>query len=71
LLAIPVVAFLEALVWISGVAVFALYATCDPLSAGFIKNIDGLVPYFVQKEFVAIPGLLGFYLASLFNGAFG
>jgi len=70
-MAIPVVGFLEALTWISGVAVYALYSTCDPLTAGYIQNIDGLIPYFVQKEFSAIPGLLGFFLASLFNGAFG
>ncbi|XP_065339474.1 sodium-coupled monocarboxylate transporter 2-like [Cloeon dipterum] len=71
LLAIPVVGFLESLTWTAGVAIYAFYAYCDPLSAGFIKSIDGLVPYFVKNEFAAVPGLLGFFFGTLFNGSFG
>ncbi|XP_059470684.1 sodium-coupled monocarboxylate transporter 2-like [Neocloeon triangulifer] len=71
LMAIPVVCFLESVTWVSGVVIYALYAACDPLSAGLIKSIDGLVPFFVQKEFSAVPGLLGFFFGAVFNGAFG
>lgn len=49
--------------------IFASYADCDPLKLGYISKIDEIVPFYVEDKFVFLPGLLGLFMASLFNGA--
>lgn len=49
--------------------IFAVYAECDPLSTGYIKKIDEIVPFFMEDQFFYLPGLVGLFMGSLFNGA--
>ncbi|GFO42014.1 sodium-coupled monocarboxylate transporter 1 [Plakobranchus ocellatus] len=42
---------------------------CDPLAAGYIKNSNQLVPYFVLLTLRFLPGLPGLYISTVFSGA--
>jgi hypothetical protein len=66
---IPVITVLFSLSWVAGMVIFASYANCDPLSLGYISKIDEIVPFYVEDKFVFLPGLLGLFMATLFNGA--
>lgn len=66
---IPVVAVLFSLSWIMGMVIYAAYEHCDPLSYGYIKSLDEILPFYVEDRFSFFPGLLGLFLATLFNGA--
>ncbi|XP_069679260.1 sodium-coupled monocarboxylate transporter 2 [Periplaneta americana] len=66
---IPVITVLFSLSWVTGMVIFASYADCDPLSLGYISKIDEILPFYVEDKFVFLPGLLGLFMASLFNGA--
>ena len=56
--------------WVAGMAIFATYADCDPLTMGYTSKIDEIVPFFVEDKFNYLPGMLGIFMASLFNGSF-
>ncbi|XP_063239969.1 sodium-coupled monocarboxylate transporter 1 [Bacillus rossius redtenbacheri] len=66
---IPVITILFSLSWVAGMVIYANYADCDPLSLGYIKKIDEIVPFFVEDQFTYLPGFLGLFMATLFNGA--
>nr|CAD7263702.1 unnamed protein product [Timema shepardi] len=66
---IPVITVLFSLSWVAGMVIFANYVNCDPLSLGYINKIDEIVPFFVEDQFTYLPGFLGLFMASLFNGA--
>ncbi|XP_055604730.1 sodium-coupled monocarboxylate transporter 1-like [Uranotaenia lowii] len=66
---IPVAASLFCLAWIVGFGVFSVYADCDPLKAGYTEKIDEILPFFMRDRFSYLPGMLGLFMASLFNGA--
>ena len=42
---------------------------CDPLEAGYIKNRNQLVPYFVLQTLQSLPGVAGLYISTIFSGA--
>ncbi|GJQ71827.1 hypothetical protein Trydic_g11509 [Trypoxylus dichotomus] len=66
---IPVITVLFSLSWVVGMVIYAIYASCDPLSSGYIKNFDEILPFYVEDRFSAMPGILGLFLGCLFNGA--
>lgn len=66
---IPLVIVLFSLSWLCGMGIFATYLNCDPLEAGYIQKIDEILPFFVQDKLAYIPGLMGLFMATLFNGA--
>ncbi|CAH1154191.1 unnamed protein product [Phaedon cochleariae] len=66
---IPVITVLFSLSWVVGMVVYAVYADCDPLSSGYIDKYDEILPFFVEDRFSYLPGILGLFMASLFNGA--
>lgn len=66
---IPVIIVLFSLSWIVGMGVYATYADCDPLAMGYIKKMDEILPFFVEDKFSYFPGVLGLFMATLFNGA--
>lgn len=66
---VPVIAVLFTLSWMAGMVIFADYINCDPLTLGYISKMDEIVPFYVEDKFTHIPGLLGVFMASLFNGA--
>ncbi|CAL4131798.1 unnamed protein product, partial [Meganyctiphanes norvegica] len=55
--------------FLSGVSVFAVYATCSPLSLGHIKSKDQILPYFVMDRMSYLPGIPGLFIAAIFSGA--
>ncbi|RZC38021.1 sodium-coupled monocarboxylate transporter 1 [Asbolus verrucosus] len=66
---IPVITVLFSLSWVVGMVVYATYASCDPYTSGYIEKFDEVLPFFVEDRFNYLPGILGLFMASLFNGA--
>ncbi|KAF2882368.1 hypothetical protein ILUMI_23788 [Ignelater luminosus] len=66
---IPVITVLFSLSWVVGMVVYAVYANCDPYKAGYIQKYDEILPFFVEDRFNYLPGILGLFMACLFNGA--
>lgn len=66
---IPIILVLFSLSWVAGMAIFANYSDCDPLTLGYTSKIDEIVPFFVEDNFLYLPGVLGMFMACLFNGA--
>uniref|UniRef100_A0A1L8DES3 Putative sodium/solute symporter n=1 Tax=Nyssomyia neivai TaxID=330878 RepID=A0A1L8DES3_9DIPT len=66
---IPMIIILFSLAWIVGMGVFSSYVDCDPLAAGYIKKMDEILPFFVEDKFSYIPGFMGLFMATIFNGA--
>lgn len=66
---IPFISFLYALPWICGTVVYAAYAACDPRQLGYTQRPDEILPFFVLDRLLVIPGCVGLFLATLFNGA--
>lgn len=66
---IPLTLLLFPLPWLAGMAIYSTYFNCDPLKAGYIGKIDGIVPFFVVDKLTYVPGFLGLFLASLINGS--
>ncbi|XP_057212592.1 sodium/iodide cotransporter [Triplophysa rosa] len=51
-----------------GIVMFALYSTCDPLTAGKISAPDQYMPYMVLDIFRNHPGFPGLFLACAYSG---
>ncbi|XP_041985354.1 sodium-coupled monocarboxylate transporter 1 [Aricia agestis] len=66
---IPAVSILFSLSWVVGMALYALYKYCDPLMSDKISAPDEVLPFYVRDQFGFLPGMLGLFLGSLFNGA--
>ncbi|XP_059611240.1 sodium-coupled monocarboxylate transporter 1 [Phlebotomus argentipes] len=66
---IPMIIILFSLSWIVGMGVFSTYVNCDPLAAGYTKKMDEILPFFVEDKFAYLPGFLGLFMATIFNGA--
>lgn len=66
---VPLTLILFPLPWFAGMAIYSTYVKCDPLRSGHITKIDGIVPFFVDDKLHYIPGFMGLFLASLFNGS--
>ncbi|XP_026333745.1 sodium-coupled monocarboxylate transporter 1-like [Hyposmocoma kahamanoa] len=66
---VPAVAILFSLSWIVGMAIYSLYKNCDPYLAGNIAAPDEVLAFYVQDQFTFLPGMLGLFLGSIFNGA--
>lgn len=66
---IPVITVLFSLSWVVGMGIFSVYSDCDPLKAGFTKSADAILPFYVEDKYSFIPGLIGIFLATLFNSA--
>lgn len=66
---IPFVTFLFSLSWLVGMGIYATYFDCDPFKAGEIQKTDEILPYYIRQRFTYIPGFLGLFMATLFNGS--
>ncbi|KAJ0170986.1 hypothetical protein K1T71_013758 [Dendrolimus kikuchii] len=66
---VPAVSILFSLSWVVGMTLYAVYQNCDPLAAGKISTPDEVLPFYVQDQYSFLPGMLGLFLGSLFNGA--
>lgn len=54
---------------ITGLAMYAMYAGCDPISLGIVAKMDQMVPYFVMDVTKNFPGLPGLFIAGIFSAA--
>lgn len=66
---IPIIIVFFSLAWIAGMVVYASYFNCDPFIAGLIKKTDEILPFFVEDQLAVVPGFIGLFMATLFNGA--
>ncbi|XP_075537383.1 sodium-coupled monocarboxylate transporter 2-like isoform X3 [Dermacentor variabilis] len=41
------------------------YRDCDPLLSGAIKNIEQIIPYYINQRLSAFPGMTGLFLAGV------
>lgn len=48
-----------------GVTISAYFYDCDPLKAGFVKQSDGIVSYFLQKVTTNLSGVQGIYMSCI------
>ncbi|KAF2897890.1 hypothetical protein ILUMI_08285 [Ignelater luminosus] len=53
----------------SGLIVYAKYYNCGPLTAGFIKKLDKIIPFYVMDTSKQLPGLSGLFVAGLYTTA--
>ncbi|XP_068631140.1 putative sodium-dependent multivitamin transporter [Battus philenor] len=65
----PVLSVLSIVTCISGLAIFAVFKDCDPLSNHSITAIDQLMPYYVVVAMREIPGLAGLFVAGIFSAS--
>lgn len=56
------------ILFLTGLAVFAVYANCDPISLGLISKMDQLMPYYVMDHLGVFKGVPGLFVACLFSG---
>lgn len=66
---VPFVFCMFTLPWIVGMVIYSTYIKCDPLEDGYITKYDEILPFFVHDKLMYIPGCLGLFMATLFNGA--
>ena len=52
----------------TGMAMYAFYEGCDPLTSRKIAKPDQLLPYLVVEMFQDLPGLAGLFVAAAFSG---
>lgn len=69
ILNIPGVFFITTLCSATGLILYSVYFTCDPLSTGSVKNPNQLISYYVINNFSALPGVSGLFLGALFCAA--
>ena len=52
----------------TGLAMYAYYEGCDPLTTKKISKPDQMMPYLVVDVFQNLPGMAGLYVAAAFSG---
>ncbi|CAH1798707.1 unnamed protein product [Owenia fusiformis] len=65
----PLTFIAQSLFCLTGVVLFAAYATCDPLTQEQIKNRDQMVTYMVMDILGHLKGMGGLFMASVFAAA--
>lgn len=65
----PFITVLFSLAWVVGMVIYSSYYLCDPMASGYTKKIDEIFPFYVEDKLSYIPGVLGLFMATLFNGA--
>ncbi|RUS76533.1 hypothetical protein EGW08_015705 [Elysia chlorotica] len=67
----PLVVVFVSTLCVTGLVMVAYFqqSGCDPLAAGYVKNKNQIVPYFVIHALSFLPGLSGLYVATIFSGA--
>ena len=66
---IPIIFVFFSLSWITGLVIYSSYSVCDPLKEGYINKADEILPFYVEDQLAIIPGFVGIFMATLFNGA--
>ncbi|XP_074637865.1 sodium-coupled monocarboxylate transporter 2-like [Acropora palmata] len=68
-IALPVLIIVMSLACFNGLAMYAVYADCDPLTVGEIQRNDQVLFYFVTDKLHHVKGLSGFTTACIFAGS--
>ncbi|XP_002736421.1 sodium-coupled monocarboxylate transporter 2-like, partial [Saccoglossus kowalevskii] len=66
---IPMLMLIVILSCLAGVVMYATYADCDPLAAGYVTQGDQRTAFFIMDTFAHLPGLAGVFIAAVFSGA--
>ncbi|XP_033107426.1 sodium-coupled monocarboxylate transporter 2-like isoform X2 [Anneissia japonica] len=66
---LPLMSLLISLTMMCGLVIFAMYADCDPIKAGYVSKADQLLPFYVMDQLGFIKGLPGLFVAAIFSGA--
>lgn len=66
---VPVLVILMGLACINGLVMYAVFANCDPLTAGEIQRNHQVLFYFVVDKLNHLRGLSGFITACIFAGS--
>ncbi|XP_065371723.1 sodium-coupled monocarboxylate transporter 1 [Calliphora vicina] len=66
---IPIIFVFFSLSWLTGLVIYSSYSECDPLKEGYINKADEILPFYVEDQLAIIPGFVGIFMATLFNGA--
>ncbi|KAF2348380.1 Sodium/solute symporter [Trinorchestia longiramus] len=56
------------ILFLAGLAIFAVYAGCDPITLGYITQKDQVLPYYVMDYLGSLKGVPGLFVACLFSG---
>ncbi|XP_071807633.1 sodium-coupled monocarboxylate transporter 1-like isoform X1 [Asterias amurensis] len=54
---------------LAGMAMYAIYVNCDPISSGKLSDPDGLLPYYILEAFHHLPGIPGILVSGLCSAA--
>ena len=54
--------------FLAGLAIFAVYAGCDPITLAFIERKDQILPFYVMENLGFMIGIPGVFIACLFSG---
>ncbi|XP_076030250.1 sodium-coupled monocarboxylate transporter 2-like isoform X2 [Oratosquilla oratoria] len=52
----------------SGLLAYAIYADCDPLTAGLIEKKDEIMPFLILDKYGTGSGFVGLFVASVYGG---
>lgn len=52
-----------------GLVIYTKYKDCDPVSAGYVKTIDQLLPLFVMDTLGSYPGVPGLFVAGIYSAS--
>lgn len=65
----PILSCLSLSTSFSGLAIYYLYHSCDPLLQGRVSSRDQLMPLFVVDAMGAYPGLPGLFVSGIFSAS--
>lgn len=63
----PILMVLSLATSFSGLAIYAKYYKCDPVSNGIIRSTDQIMPYYVIDSMGHIPGISGLFVSGIFS----
>ncbi|XP_076762932.1 putative sodium-dependent multivitamin transporter isoform X1 [Xylocopa sonorina] len=69
LLSGPITLLLGILTSFSGLALYAVYRDCDPVTAGKIASFDRIMPHFAAERMSRVPGITGLFISGVFSAS--
>lgn len=68
-ISVPVLIVMTGLACMNGLVMYAVYANCDPLTAGEIQRNGQVLLYYVTDKLHHLKGMPGFISACIFAGS--
>ncbi|KAJ8020194.1 Sodium-coupled monocarboxylate transporter 1 [Holothuria leucospilota] len=63
------IAFIQILLVLAGICLYAYFARCDPYTAGKVQNPDQLMAYIILDIFQNTPGMGGLLISAVFSAS--